>query len=140
MDAANIEYLTKVFAQPRVRRALAEVRAAIRVRGDLALGDEGLMISQATDGELIATSFRAELEDSRSESVVVLTEAQRHAADLLWVIGLGNASMVEHLVGELQATEFLASQGDRTAQEFGLRLNGDEGDHLSIYPDPLPKP
>lgn len=141
MDATNIDHLVKIFDLPRVKRALAELRVAILVRGDLDLGDESLMVYQDEDGEIVAVSVRVERDDTRTELDVTLSEAQHQAAELLWCLGAANAEMAAHAIpSSYERMEFLGKQGDRTTMRLGVRLNEDELTHLSVYPAPLPKP
>jgi hypothetical protein len=141
MDATDIDHLVKIFKLPRVKRALAELRAAILIRGDLDLGDECLTVYQEEDGELVVTSVRVERDDTREELDVVLSEAQRDAAEHLWSLGVANRTMVaREIPSPYELTEFLAKQGDCTAMRLGVRLNADALDQVSVYPAPLPKP
>jgi hypothetical protein len=141
MDPTNIEHLVKLFARTDVGLALAALREAIQVCGDLDLGDEGLTIYRGADSELVSFSFRIELDDSRSEFDVLLTDEQQAAAELLWSLGLKNARRAEREAqSTLEFLEFIAAQADRTATQLGLRLNEDDANQLSIYPGPLPKP
>ena len=141
MDATDIDHLVKIFELPRIKRALAELRAAILIRGDLDLGDECLTVHQEEDGELVVTSIRVNRDDTREELDVVLSEAQRDAAEHLWCLGIANAAVVAQAIpSAYEALEFLAKQGDCTAMRLGVRLNEGALDHLSVYPAPLPKP
>ena len=141
MDPSNIDLLVKLFELPRIKRALDDLREAIPIRGDLDLGDECLTIYQDEDGELVVTGVRIERDDSRTEIDVTLSKSQLDAAELLWCLGLVNAEMLTHELGESYATSaFLARQGDFTSMRLGVRLNTDEIDTLYIHPGPLPKP
>lgn len=100
MDDTDIEHLLKAFGQPLVKQALADLRAAVPVRGDLGLGDEYLMVYQNEGGELVFGGVRIERDDTRNEFNVTPTEAQRRAAEQLWAIGLGNAAQVEQAIAD----------------------------------------